>query len=151
LTCPFAYLTILLSYLLSLQIGSSLFDKDGAEIVKDLVAKAKAKNVELHFPVDYVAGNKFAADATTKIVDDAEGIPDGWMGLDCGPKSNEINRKAILEAKTILWNGPAGVFEFEAFANGTKAALDAVIEATENVRPEPFLYKTCYLVTMVGD
>ncbi|KAK3818754.1 MAG: putative PGK1-phosphoglycerate kinase [Benniella sp.] len=113
------------------KIGNSLFDKDGAEIVKELVAKAKAKNVELYFPVDYVIGDKFAADAKTEIVDDEKGIPDGWMGLDCGPKSNEINRKAILEAKTILWNGPAGVFEFDAFANGTKAALEAVIEATE--------------------
>ncbi|KAF9935939.1 phosphoglycerate kinase, partial [Modicella reniformis] len=114
------------------KIGSSLFDKDGAEIVEELVQKAKAKNVELHFPVDYVIGNKFAADAKIDNVTDADGIPDGWMGLDCGPKSNEIARKVILSAKTILWNGPAGVFEFECFASGTKAALDAVIEATEN-------------------
>ncbi|KAG0242825.1 phosphoglycerate kinase 1 [Mortierella sp. GBAus27b] len=116
----------------NVKIGNSLFDKDGAEIVQRLIDLAKEKNVELIFPVDYVAGDKFGAAAATKIVTDEEGIPEGWMGLDCGPKSNERNKEAILKAKTILWNGPAGVFEFDAFAAGTKATLDAVIEATKN-------------------
>lgn len=106
-----------------------------------MVETAKAKNVALHFPVDYVIGNKFAADAETKVVTDDDGIPDGWMGLDCGPESNKESKAAILKAKTILWNGPAGVFEFDAFAAGTKAALEAVIEATENVRTLVFFFR----------
>ncbi|ORX92969.1 3-phosphoglycerate kinase [Basidiobolus meristosporus CBS 931.73] len=116
----------------NVEIGNSLFDKAGAEIVKDLVEKAKKNNVQLYLPVDYVTADKFDKDANTGYATDETGIPSGWQGLDCGEKSNEINRKAILEAKTILWNGPLGVFEFEKFDKGTKAALDAVVEATKN-------------------
>ncbi|ORX90903.1 phosphoglycerate kinase 2 [Basidiobolus meristosporus CBS 931.73] len=114
------------------EIGDSLFDKAGSEIVKDLVEKAKKNNVKLYLPVDYITADKFDKDANTGYATDATGIPAGWQGLDCGEKSNEINRKAILEAKTILWNGPLGVFEFEKFDKGTKGALDAVVEATKN-------------------
>ncbi|KAK9766837.1 phosphoglycerate kinase [Basidiobolus ranarum] len=114
------------------EIGDSLFDKAGAEIVKDLVEKAKKNNVKLYLPVDYITADKFDKDANTGYATDATGIPAGWQGLDCGEKSNDINRKAILEAKTILWNGPLGVFEFEKFDKGTKTALDAVVEATKN-------------------
>ena len=112
-------------------IGGSLYDEEGAKIVPEIVAKAKAKGVKLHFPVDFVLADKFAPDATIQAADKAAGIPDGWMGLDCGPLSNDLNKEAVLRAKTIVWNGPAGVFEFEAFAKGTKAIMDAVVEATE--------------------
>ncbi|KAG0337827.1 phosphoglycerate kinase [Podila humilis] len=116
----------------NVKIGASLFDKDGAEIVGKLVEAAKAKNVKLYLPVDYVTASKFGPDAETGYATDETGIPDGWLGLDCGEKSNKIFEQAILDAKTILWNGPAGVFEFEKFEKGTKAALDAVVKATEN-------------------
>ncbi|MEO6005780.1 MAG: phosphoglycerate kinase [Opitutus sp.] len=112
------------------QIGDSLFDVEGAKIVQELVDQAKARNVELIFPVDYIAADKFAPDAATKIVDDAAGIPAGWQGLDAGPKSIELYRAAVLASKTIIWNGPPGVFEFEKFAGATKAMADAVAEAT---------------------
>ena len=110
------------------QIGSSLFDPEGAKIVQELVNKAKAKNVKLVFPVDYVAADKFAADANTQIVGD--NIPDGWQGLDAGPKSIVLYRETILSSKTIVWNGPPGVFEFEKFAGATKAMAAAIAEAT---------------------
>lgn len=115
----------------NVKIGASLFDKPGSEIVGKLVESAKAKGVKLYLPVDYVTADKFGADANTGYATDETGIPDGWLGLDCGEKSNKIFKDVILEAKTILWNGPAGVFEIDAFAEGTKAALDAVVEATE--------------------
>jgi phosphoglycerate kinase len=113
-----------------MKIGSSLFDKAGAEIVAELEAKAKAKGVELIFPVDFVCGNKFAPDSDTQPATMESGIPDGWEGFDAGPKSIELYRKAILESKTIVWNGPAGVFEFDIFATATKAMADAIAEAT---------------------
>ncbi len=113
-----------------MKIGSSLFDKAGAEIVAELEAKAKAKGVELIFPVDFVAADKFAPDANTQPATMESGIPDGWEGLDAGPKSIELFRQAILASKTIVWNGPSGVFEFEKFATSTKAMADAIIEAT---------------------
>lgn len=115
----------------SVEIGKSLFDEDGSKKVKDLVEKAKKNNVELIFPSDYVVADKFDKDATTKISTDAEGIPTEWMGLDAGPKSREDFKAAILSSKTILWNGPAGVFEFDKFAEGSKAMLDACIEACQ--------------------
>ncbi|GAB5559542.1 MAG: phosphoglycerate kinase [Synoicihabitans sp.] len=113
-------------------IGRSLFDEEGAKIVESLAAKANEKGVELIFPVDYVCADDFSPDANTQPADDASGIPDGWEGLDAGPKSRELYRAAILASKTIIWNGPAGVFEFEKFANTTKAQADAVAEATAN-------------------
>ena len=116
----------------NVEIGNSLFDPEGAKIVAELAAKAKAKGVKLTLPVDYVAADKFDAAAATKIVDDKAGIPAGWLGLDIGPKSIELFRAAILRSKTIVWNGPAGVFEFEKFAAGTKAQADAIAEATKN-------------------
>lgn len=113
-------------------IGTSLFDEAGAKTVPQLVEKAKAKGVKLVLPVDYITADKFDKDANTGTATDETGIPDGWMGLDCGPKSIELYKEAIAEAKTILWNGPAGVFEFEKFATGTKATLDAAVEACKN-------------------
>ncbi len=115
----------------NLAIGASLYDEEGAKIVPELIEKAKKNGKEIILPVDYVVADKFAADAATKAADDSTGIPDGWMGLDVGPKSSEIFVKAILDSKTIVWNGPAGVFEFEAFEKATKAMSDAIVKATQ--------------------
>jgi len=114
----------------NLAIGASLFDEEGAKIVPELIEKAKKNGKEIILPVDYIAADKFAADAATKAADDSTGIPDGWMGLDVGPKSSELFVKAILDSKTIVWNGPPGVFEFEAFEGATKAMADAIVKAT---------------------
>ncbi|KAH8675106.1 phosphoglycerate kinase [Ilyonectria robusta] len=116
----------------NVSIGGSLFDEAGSKIVGDLVKKAEAKGVKIVLPVDYITANKFAPDAETGYATDADGIPDGWMGLDCGEKSVVLYEEAIADAKTILWNGPAGVFEFDAFAKGTKATLDAVVDGCQN-------------------
>lgn len=114
-----------------ISIGNSLFDEEGAKKVHELMEKARKHNVEVVLPVDYVIADKFAKDANTGYKTDAEGIPDGWLGLDCGEKSSELCKIAISKAKTILWNGPPGVFEFENFAKGTKSILDAVVEAAQ--------------------
>jgi len=114
------------------KIGNSLFDEAGSKTVAALVEKAKKNNVELVLPVDYITADKFAKDAKTGTATDAEGIPDGWLGLDCGSKSIELFKQAINKAKTILWNGPPGVFEFDAFAKGTQATLDAAVEAAQD-------------------
>jgi phosphoglycerate kinase len=111
-------------------IGDSLFDAEGAKIVQELSDQAKAKGVKLIFPVDYICADKFDPNANTQPATDATGIPAGWQGLDAGPKSIELYRESILRAKTIIWNGPAGVFEFEKFAGATKAMAAAVAEAT---------------------
>jgi phosphoglycerate kinase len=99
-------------------------------LVDNLVKKAAEKNVKLVFPVDFTTADKFAPDAKTGYATDATGIPDEWMGLDCGEESQKLFREEVLKSKTIVWNGPAGVFEFDAFANGTKSLLAAVIDAT---------------------
>ena len=111
-------------------IGTSLFDAEGAKIVAELVAKAKERGVRITLPVDYVCADKFDPNAETRPADDSTGIPDGWMGLDAGPKSIALYRESVLRSKTIIWNGPSGVFEFEKFATSTKAIADAVAEAT---------------------
>lgn len=113
-------------------IGNSLFDEAGAENVENLVAKAKKNNVEIVLPVDFVTGDKFDKDAETGVATQEEGIPDGWMGLDAGPKSRELFADAITKAKTIVWNGPPGVFEFEKFADGTKSMLEAAVKSASN-------------------
>lgn len=115
----------------SVKIGNSLFDEAGSKIVGDIVKKAKEHNVELVLPVDYVTADKFAADANTGKATDAEGIPDGYMGLDVGEQSVELYKKAIASAKTILWNGPCGVFEMKPFAKATEGTLDAVVAAAQ--------------------
>ena len=111
-------------------IGDSLFDPEGAKIVQQLVDDAKARNVKLIFPVDYVCADKFDPNANTQAATDSTGIPAGWQGLDAGPQSIALYRASILRAKTIIWNGPSGVFEFEKFAGSTKAMAAAVAEAT---------------------
>jgi phosphoglycerate kinase len=112
-------------------IGTSLFDEPGSQKVAGLVEKAKKNNVKLVFPVDYITADKFDKDAKTGTATDKDGIPDNWMGLDAGLQSRELFKKTVLESKTILWNGPPGVFEFPAFAHGSKALLDASIEAVK--------------------
>eukprot|EP00928_Gymnodinium_smaydae_P029264 TRINITY_DN2208_c0_g1_i2.p1 TRINITY_DN2208_c0_g1~~TRINITY_DN2208_c0_g1_i2.p1 ORF type:complete len:448 (-),score=139.40 TRINITY_DN2208_c0_g1_i2:159-1448(-) len=109
-----------------MNIGKSLFDKKGADIVQGILDKAKAKGCEVTLPVDWLCGTEFKNDQETKLVTQEEGIPDGWEGMDCGPKSMELFASKIAAAKTVVWNGPAGVFEFENFSKGTKAILDAV-------------------------
>ncbi|KAF8906027.1 phosphoglycerate kinase [Gymnopilus junonius] len=115
----------------SVSIGNSLFDEAGSHRVAELVEKAKKNNVKLVFPVDYITADKFDKEANARVATDEQGIPEGWMGLDAGPKSRELFKQTVLEAKTILWNGPPGVFEFAKFAEGSKSLLDAAIEAVQ--------------------
>ncbi|KAF1816789.1 phosphoglycerate kinase [Eremomyces bilateralis CBS 781.70] len=116
----------------NVKIGNSLFDEDGSKTVASLVEKAKKHNVKLVLPVDYVTADKFAADAQVGYATDESGIPDGWMGLDCGKKSIELFKSTIGEASTILWNGPPGVFEIDAFATATKATMDAAVAGAQS-------------------
>ncbi len=113
-----------------MEIGNSLFDAKGAEIAKELFEKAAAKGVKIHLPVDFVCADKFAPDANTRPATDKEGIPAGWEGLDSGPASRALFAEVIGRANTIVWNGPPGVFEFDAFCGGTKAMATAIAAAT---------------------
>ena len=113
-----------------MEIGESLFDPAGAEIIPELIHKAKAKGVKIHLPVDFITADKFSPDANTGTATVAEGIPAGWQGLDVGPKSRELFAEVIAKSKTIIWNGPAGVFEFDKFAEGTKSMAMAIAAAT---------------------
>jgi len=116
----------------NMAIGGSLFDADGAKIVDKLLAKAKDRGVALHFPVDYVTADAFAETANVGSATDATGIKDGWQGLDCGPESRKLFADVITKSKTIIWNGPVGVFEMEKFSAGTRAVAAAVAQATAN-------------------
>ncbi|WP_396144758.1 phosphoglycerate kinase [Flavobacterium sp.] len=113
------------------KIGNSICEDDKLDLAIEILHKAKEKNVHIHIPVDVVAANAFSNDAQTQIVDVRE-IPDGWQGLDAGPKSLDNFRKVIMESKTILWNGPLGVFEMENFANGTITLGNFIAESTAN-------------------
>ena len=115
----------------NLAIGNSLYDAEGAKLVPDLMKKAAEKGKKIILPVDYVCGDKFAADAQVKAADDTTGIPDGWLGLDVGPKSIALFTAAIQRAQTIVWNGPAGVFEFPAFETATKVMAADIVAATQ--------------------
>ncbi len=112
-------------------IGSSLVEEDKQELALSILKKAKAKNVEIHLPVDAIITDSFSNDANTKEVDTTQ-IPDGWMGLDAGSKTAEKFAAVIAKSKTILWNGPLGVFEMENFSKGTIALGNAIAEATAN-------------------
>lgn len=112
-------------------IGSSLCEDDKLDLALDIMAKAKAKGVNLVLGTDSVVADKFSNDANTQVCP-TKNIPDGWMGLDVGPETRRAYREAILPAKTILWNGPAGVFEFDNFAAGSRAIAEAIVEATDN-------------------
>ena len=113
------------------QIGSSICEDDKQELALDILKKAKEKNVNVHLPVDVLAADSFSEFANTKVEPINE-IPDGWQGLDAGPKSLENFAQVVKNSKTILWNGPLGVFEMEPFAKGTIALGDAIAEATNN-------------------
>lgn len=113
------------------KIGESICEDDKQELALEILRLAKEKGVQIHIPVDVIAADDFSNTANTQVVDVRE-IPDGWQGLDAGPKSLENFKKVILESKTILWNGPLGVFEMESFAKGTIALGDYIAEATEN-------------------
>ena len=112
-------------------IGSSLFDEEGAKTVPDIMKKAQEKGVKIHLPTDYVCADKFAEDAKTMIRTNKEGIDDGWLGLDIGPNSIAANAEVIRRSKTVFWNGPQGVFEMPAFAQGSLSMLDEIIAATQ--------------------
>jgi phosphoglycerate kinase len=111
-------------------IGNSLCEEDRLPLAAELLEKAKAKGVKIHLPMDSTIADKFAADAQTTNCE-SYGIPTGWMGLDIGIKARADFREVILSSKTILWNGPMGVFEMEKFQSGTKAIAEAVAEATQ--------------------
>ncbi|MBF00349.1 phosphoglycerate kinase [Flavobacterium coralii] len=112
-------------------VGDSICEDDKQQLALDILEKAKANNVQVHLPVDVVAADGFKNEANTKVVDVKE-IPDGWQGLDAGPKSLEQFKEVILNSKTILWNGPLGVFEMENFAKGTIQLGEYIAEATKN-------------------
>lgn len=111
------------------EIGNSLVENDKLDLALELLAKAKSLGVQLLIPEDSVAADKFAADANTQTVSN-DNIPAGWMGLDIGPKSIAKFSETIAASKTILWNGPMGVFEMPAFQGGTKAVAEAIVKAT---------------------
>ena len=107
--------------------GTSLLDAESIDLAKDIMAEAKAKNVNFLLPIDTVVATEFDANAEHKVVPSTE-IPDGWMGMDIGPKTAELFKKTIVEAATVVWNGPMGVFEFPVFAEGTKKVAEACAE-----------------------
>jgi len=109
-------------------IGTSLLEADKVDYAQEMMDKAKAKGVKLLLPVDNVVGDKFSADATPVVTED-QNIPEGHMGLDIGPKTAELYANAVKEAKTVIWNGPMGVFEFENFAKGTIAVAKAMADS----------------------
>jgi phosphoglycerate kinase len=111
------------------KIGGSICEDDYLELAREIMAKAEKKGVKLHFAVDVVEADAFAETANTKVVP-SDKIEDGWSGLDIGPETIARFKKVIGESKSILWNGPVGVFEMEKFAVGTKAIGDAIVEAT---------------------
>lgn len=113
------------------KIGNSICEDDKQELALEILRLAKEKNVQIHLPVDVIAANSFSNEAETQVID-VDKIPDGWQGLDAGPKSLENFKKVILESKTILWNGPLGVFEMPNFANGTIQLGEFIAEATQN-------------------
>ena len=113
------------------KVGNSICEDDKQDLALEILRLAKEKGVQIHIPVDVVAADDFSNTANTQIVDVRE-IPDGWEGLDAGPRSLENFKKVILESKTILWNGPLGVFEMESFANGTIELGNFIAEATKN-------------------
>jgi phosphoglycerate kinase len=113
------------------EIGNSLCEDDRLQTCKEIIEKAKSKGVQIHLPIDSVIADKFAEDAKTQNCE-SNSIPSGWMGLDIGEKSISHFKTVILNSKTILWNGPMGVFEMAPFSAGTKAVAETIAEATKN-------------------
>ena len=114
---------------MGLNIGNSLVEEDKLELAKQLLSKAKAKGIKMLLPVDCVLAREFNAEAEMLIVD-YDKIPDDWEGMDIGPKTRELYAQAVKPAKTVIWNGPMGVFEFPRFAEGTKAVAKALSECS---------------------
>ena len=112
------------------KIGNSICEDDKMPLALEILKQAKAKNVQIHIPVDTIAADAFSNDANTQIVDINE-IPDGWEGVDAGAKSIALFHDVVMQSKTILWNGPLGVFEMESFANGTIELGNSIAEATK--------------------
>ncbi|MBX2912047.1 MAG: phosphoglycerate kinase [Cyclobacteriaceae bacterium] len=112
------------------QTGNSLVEEDKLGLAKDLIRQAKDKGVELHLPMDSIIADKFDANANIEVANN-HAIKAGWMGLDIGPQAAKVFSEVILASKTILWNGPMGVFEMEKFEKGTKAVAEAIVKATE--------------------
>lgn len=112
------------------EIGNSLFDESAGEIVHQVMDKAKERGVNIHFPVDFVCADKIAEDAN--IVLSEGSVPKGFLGLDIGPKTCEIYNEVIKKSKTIVWNGPQGVFELKHFRNGSETLIDELTMATDN-------------------
>ncbi|WP_418508810.1 phosphoglycerate kinase [Corallibacter sp.] len=113
------------------KVGDSICEDDKMPLALDILKQAKEKGVQIHLPVDVVAANAFSNTAETQIVD-VNAIPDGWQGLDAGPKSLENFKDVVMQCKTILWNGPLGVFEMESYAKGTIALGNAIADSTKN-------------------
>jgi phosphoglycerate kinase len=112
-------------------IGDSICEDDKMDLALDILRLAKEKNVQLHLPVDVLAADDFSNSANTQVVD-ITAIPSEWQGLDCGPKSKAIFHDVVQQCKTILWNGPLGVFELDTFSTGTKTLGDSIAEVTQN-------------------
>jgi phosphoglycerate kinase len=111
--------------------GNSLFEEEMVQVATDILAQAKIKGINIYLPVDHLCADKFAEDAKTLLTTNPN-VPNDWMGMDIGEKSIELFKKVILESKTILWNGPVGVFEMDKFAAGTQAVAEAIAESTKN-------------------
>ncbi|CAM9281907.1 unnamed protein product [Ectocarpus fasciculatus] len=114
-----------------LSVGSSLVEDDKLDLARELEKTAASKGVEIILPTDVVLADAFSADANTQVAS-VDAIPDGWMGLDNGPESTSLIQGKLADCKTVIWNGPMGVFEYEAFAKGTFAVADTLAEATAN-------------------
>jgi phosphoglycerate kinase len=111
------------------EIGNSLCEADKLDLALDVLKKAEAKGVKFYIPVDHVVANAFSNEADTQLLT-SDHTPEGWMGLDIGPETIELYSKVIKSSKTILWNGPMGVFEMDKFQAGTKSIAFAVADAT---------------------
>lgn len=111
-------------------VGDSICEDDKLELALQILERAKAKNVQVHIPIDVLAADEFSNNAKTQVVD-VRLIPENWQGLDCGPKSKSLFHEVVQKCKTILWNGPLGVFEMETFSTGTIALGNSIAEATE--------------------
>ena len=126
----FTFLKVLNNY----QIGNSIFDSEGAEEVNSIMNKAEENGVHIHLPIDFMTGDDFSEDCKKHYVDEGQHIPEGYMGLDIGTKSCMKFGEVLNKAKTILWNGPMGVFEFESFSHGTKLITLKIVNVTEKLQ-----------------
>jgi len=126
----FTFLKILKNY----EIGDSIFDPVGAKEIKSIMSKAEESGVKIHLPIDFMTGSNFSEDCKKQYIDEGENIPEGYMGLDIGIKSCIKFDEVLKKARTILWNGPMGVFEFESFSQGTKSITSKIGDVTERLQ-----------------